>query len=132
MIISDTRQRSAQEDTLLVLFNTAISNLVLFRNNLALSRDITITGLFQSFQSSSTVLDPKANPPLFQSTLIIPIKPSSIPRFSLKFQWIVQEEQEANFISRLHVGKLNIIPWPVIESKEFYKLFFAMKEQLDE
>jgi hypothetical protein len=47
---------------------------VLFRNNLALSRDITITGLFQSFQSSSTVLDPKANPPLFQSTLIIPIK----------------------------------------------------------
>ncbi|KAG1798144.1 uncharacterized protein HD556DRAFT_1534921 [Suillus plorans] len=49
-------ERSAQEDTLLVLFNTAISNLVLFRNNFALSRDIT--GLFQSFQSSSTVLDP--------------------------------------------------------------------------
>ena len=82
-------ERSAQEDTLLVLFNTAISNLVsgrnayqgvltndlsqvLFRNNFALSRDIT--GLFQSFQSSSTVLDPKANPSLFQSTLVIIIK----------------------------------------------------------
>ena len=82
-------ERSAQEDTLLVLFNTAISNLVypfhhrftigfmysfkvLFRNNFALSRDIT--GLFQSFQSSSTVLDPAANPSLFRSMLVIIIK----------------------------------------------------------
>jgi len=37
-------ERSAQEDTLLVLFNTAISNMILFRNNFALSRDIA--GLF--------------------------------------------------------------------------------------
>ncbi|KAF9239497.1 hypothetical protein BU15DRAFT_88041 [Melanogaster broomeanus] len=59
-------ERSAQEDTLLVLFNTAISNLVLFRNNFALSRDIT--------GPVSTVLDPVANPALFQSTLVIIIK----------------------------------------------------------
>ncbi|KAG9310081.1 hypothetical protein JVU11DRAFT_9689 [Chiua virens] len=127
-------ERSAQEDTLLVLFNTAVSNLVLFRNNFALSRDIT--GLFQSFQSSSTVLDPKANPSLFQSTLVIIIKDvvdsdkaEIAKEFSLKFQRIVQDEQEANFISRLHAGKLNIIPWPVIESKEFYKLFPALKRR---
>ncbi|EGO18970.1 hypothetical protein SERLADRAFT_358709, partial [Serpula lacrymans var. lacrymans S7.9] len=129
-------ERSAQEDTLLVLFNTAISNLVLFRNNFALSRDIT--GLFHSFQSSSTVLDPAANPTLFQSTLVIIIKDvvdsdkAEIAReFSLKFQKIVQQEQGANFISRLHAGKLNIIPWPVIESKEFYKLFPMVKKGLD-
>jgi hypothetical protein len=47
---------------------------VLFRNNFALSRDIT--GLFQSFQSSSTVLDPATNPDLFRSTLVIIIKVS--------------------------------------------------------
>jgi hypothetical protein len=35
----------------------------------------------------------------------------SLPRFSLKFQRIVQYEQEANFLSRLHAGKLSIIPW---------------------
>ncbi|KAF8548560.1 hypothetical protein OG21DRAFT_1422884 [Imleria badia] len=129
-------ERSAQEDTFLVLFNTAISNLVLFRNNFALSRDIT--GLFQSFQSSSTVLDPKANPTLFQSTLVIIIKDvvnsdkvEIAKEFSLKFQRIVEDEQEANFISRLHAGKLKIIPWPVIESKEFYKLFPALKRHLD-
>ncbi|KAL4067468.1 hypothetical protein V8B97DRAFT_2061708 [Scleroderma yunnanense] len=137
-------ERSAQEDTLLVLFNTAISNLVLFRNNFALSRDIT--GLFQSFQSSATVLDPKANPSLFQSTLVIIIKDvveadqDEIGReqvitcswFSLKFQKIVQDEQEANFISCLHAGRLSIIPWPVIESREFYQLFPALKKCLDQ
>ncbi|KAI6020260.1 hypothetical protein BKA83DRAFT_674992 [Pisolithus microcarpus] len=130
-------ERSAQEDTLLVLFNTAISNLVLFRNNFALSRDIA--GLFQSFQSSATVLDPAANPSLFQSTLVIIIKDvveadrSEIAReFTLKFQRIVQDEQEANFITRLHAGKLAIIPWPVIESKEFYKLFPTLKRRLDQ
>ncbi|KAG0705087.1 hypothetical protein DFH29DRAFT_316434 [Suillus ampliporus] len=129
-------ERSAQEDTLLVLFNTAISNLVLFRNNFALSRDIT--GLFQSFQSSSTVLDPAANPSLFQSTLVIIIKDvvdsdktEITKEFALKFQKIVQDEQEANFISRLHAGQLNIIPWPVIESQEFYKLFPTLKRRLD-
>lgn len=60
---------------LLSLLLTRIENLclkVLFRNNFALSRDIT--GLFQSFQSSSTVLDPAANPSLFRSTLVIIIK----------------------------------------------------------
>ncbi|KAF8550994.1 hypothetical protein OG21DRAFT_1543721 [Imleria badia] len=129
-------ERSTQEDTLLVLFNTAISNLVLFCNNFALSQDIT--GLFQSFQSSSTVLDPNANPSLFQSTLVIIIKDivdsdliEIAKEFSLKLRRIVQDEQEANFISRLHAGKLNIIPWPVTESKEFYKPFPALKRQLD-
>ncbi|KAI9460718.1 hypothetical protein F5148DRAFT_1377366 [Russula earlei] len=130
-------ERSAQEDTLLVLFNTAISNLVLFRNNFALSRDIT--GLFQSFQSSSTVLDPASNPSLFQSTLVVIIKDvidsdaAEVTReFSLKFQKIVQDEQDANFISRLHAGKLQIIPWPVIESEDFYNLFATLKWKLDQ
>ncbi|TFY70647.1 hypothetical protein EVG20_g2357 [Dentipellis fragilis] len=130
-------ERSAQEDTFLVLFNTAISNLVLFRNNFALSRDIT--GLFQSFQSSANILDPAANPSLFQSRLLIIIKDVvdtdkfDITReFSLKFQKIVHEERDANFISRLHAGKLNIIPWPVIESNEFYQLFHTVRVILED
>ncbi|OSX60153.1 hypothetical protein POSPLADRAFT_1121180, partial [Postia placenta MAD-698-R-SB12] len=131
-------ERSAQEDTLLVLFNTAISNLVLFRNNFALSRDIT--GLFKSFQSSSSVLDPTANPTLFRSTLVIIIKACDVvesdtneivKEFKLKFQQIVQQEQGSNFISQLHGGKLAIVPWPVIESRQFYTLFNSMKRQLD-
>ncbi|KAK7676902.1 hypothetical protein QCA50_020158 [Cerrena zonata] len=130
-------ERSAQEDSLLVLFNTAMSNLVLFRNNFALSRDIT--GLFHSFQSSSTVLDPAANPILFKSTLVIIIKDvvesdkQEITReFSLKFQKIVELEQGSNFITKLHNGNLAIIPWPVIESRGFYTLFPKLKRILDE
>jgi hypothetical protein len=55
-----------------------------------------------------------------------------LSRFSLKFQKIVQDEQDANFITRLHAGKLQIIPWPVIESRKFYKLFSALKRKLDQ
>lgn len=47
-------------------------------------------------------------------------------------QKIVQDEQDANFISRLHAGQLNIVPWPVIESKQFYSLFPALKRRLDQ
>jgi hypothetical protein len=54
------------------------------------------------------------------------------PRSALKFQKIVQDEPDANFITRLHSGKLQIIPWPVIGSKAFYRLFSAVKKQLDQ
>ncbi|KAI0035522.1 hypothetical protein K488DRAFT_76563 [Vararia minispora EC-137] len=53
------------------------------------------------------------------------------PRFALKFGRIVQEEKDANFITQLHSGKLNIIPWPVIGSPEFYTLFPMIKRRLD-
>ena len=53
-------------------------------------------------------------------------------RFALKFQKIVQDEQDTNFISRLHAGKLQIIAWPVIGSREFYTLFSAVRKKLDQ
>jgi hypothetical protein len=53
-------------------------------------------------------------------------------RFALKFQKIVQDEQDANFITRLHAGRLQIIPWPVIGTTEFYRLFSALKKKLDQ
>ncbi|TDL23180.1 hypothetical protein BD410DRAFT_721351 [Rickenella mellea] len=134
-------ERSTQEDTLLVLFNTAISNLVLFRNNFAISREIS--NLFQSFQSSSSVLDPATNPTLFQSALVIIIKASITfsdvidsdmieirQEFALKFQKMVEDEQASNFLTRLHKGQVSIIPWPVIESRHFYSLFGVLKKQL--
>jgi hypothetical protein len=61
----------------------------------------------------------------------LPAKVHARHRFSLKFQKIIKQEQDANFISRLHGGKLDIILWPVIESKEFYKSFTTLKRQLD-
>jgi hypothetical protein len=52
-------------------------------------------------------------------------------RLSLKLRQIVQQERGANFISRLHGGKLDIIPFPVVESPEFYKLLSTLKRRLD-
>ncbi|KAH7105371.1 hypothetical protein BKA62DRAFT_689459 [Auriculariales sp. MPI-PUGE-AT-0066] len=128
-------ERSAQEDSFLVLFNTAISNMILFRNNFALSRDIA--GLFTSFQKASTILDPAMNTALFQSRLVIIIKDviendrvDMVKEFQLKFAKIVAEEQAQNFISKAHRGKTTIIPWPVIESRQFYELFVQVKKVL--
>ncbi|KAG8709075.1 hypothetical protein FRC11_005933, partial [Ceratobasidium sp. 423] len=111
-------ERSAQEDALLVLFNAAISNM--------------------SFQTSATVLDPDLNPGLFNSDLAIVIKDvigsdkkDIVHEFSEKFQAIVQEEQGQNFITRLHRGRLNIIPWPVIKSRNFYTLFAGVRDALE-
>ncbi|KAI9460720.1 hypothetical protein F5148DRAFT_255942 [Russula earlei] len=132
----DSVEQSIQTDTLLVLFNTAISNLVLLRNNFTYGHDIS--GLFQSFQYSASVFDPVANPSLFQSTLFIIIKDvlesdrTEIAReFSSKVRKFIEQEKNDNFISRLHGGKMKIIPSPVIESTEFYKLFPALKKSLD-
>lgn len=53
-------------------------------------------------------------------------------RFNLKFSHIVEQEQSSNFISKLHRGHINIMPWPVIESKQFYTMFHRLQRQLDE
>ncbi|KAH7337762.1 hypothetical protein B0J17DRAFT_768903 [Rhizoctonia solani] len=138
-------ERSAQEDALLVLFNTAISNLVLFRNNFAMSRDIA--GLFTSFQSSATVLDPNVNRGLFSSPLAIIIKdvtnadskdivkeciPDLLPLRLENTHGIVEKEKDQNFITRLHRGRIQIIPWPVINSPDFYALFSRLHQRLDQ
>ncbi|EUC59552.1 hypothetical protein RSOL_318710, partial [Rhizoctonia solani AG-3 Rhs1AP] len=129
-------ERSAQEDTLLVLFNAAMSNMVLFRNNFAISRNIA--GLFKSFQSSAAVLDPQSSPELFNSDLAIIIKDvinsdakEIVREFSQKFKSIVREEKEQNFMTRLHRGQVHIIPWPVIKSRGFYTLFHRLRNTLE-
>jgi hypothetical protein len=53
-------------------------------------------------------------------------------RFALKLQKIVQDEGDDNFITRLHAGKFQIVPWPVIGSRDFYKLFDALQKKLDQ
>jgi len=43
---------------------------------------------------------------------------------------VVLEEQAQNFISRAHRGQTSIIPWPVIESRQFYELFNQLRKML--
>lgn len=39
-------------------------------------------------------------------------------------------EQENNFITTLHDSQLTVIPWSVIQTKEFYALFEELKDLL--
>ncbi|KAG9001922.1 hypothetical protein FRB90_011463 [Tulasnella sp. 427] len=128
-------ERTAQEDMLLVLFNTALSNLVIFRNNFALSRDVA--NMFTSFQASTHLFDPSANPRLFKGLLTIVIKDvvdgdkkDIVKEFFAKFSQIVSKEQATNFITVLHNSQLTVIPWSVIQSREFYALFGKLRNLL--
>jgi hypothetical protein len=51
-------------------------------------------------------------------------------RFQIKFDHIVQQEGGENFITKLHKSKLGIIPWNLIETPGFYKLFQGLKTRL--
>lgn len=53
-------------------------------------------------------------------------------RFSEKLHHIVTQEQDSNFITRLHNGSIGIIPWPVIESKKFYTMFEKLRKVFEE
>ncbi|KAG8713463.1 hypothetical protein FRC11_012070, partial [Ceratobasidium sp. 423] len=55
-----------------------------------------------------------------------------VKEFSLKFQGIVEKERDQNFITRLHRGRIQIIPWPVINSPGFYTLFGRLHQRLDQ
>ena len=54
-----------------------------------------------------------------------------IRRFSLKFRQIVRDEAGDNFITKLHRGKLDIMPWPVIQSAQFYRMFGSLKTRFE-
>jgi hypothetical protein len=97
---------------------------VLFRNNFALSRDIT--GLFQSFQSSSTVLDPAANPSLFQSTLVIIIK--VVLYFLFDDQPVAYHEITG--CSRFRCGRDHERVSLLVRRGEFYKILIQVVGQI--
>lgn len=52
------------------------------------------------------------------------------PRFFAKFSQIVSKEQATNFITVLHNSQLTVIPWSVIQSREFYALFGKLRNLL--
>jgi hypothetical protein len=57
---------------------------------------------------------------------------TTTPRFYSKFRQIVRDEAGDNFITKLHRGKLDIIPWPVIQSPQFYRTFGSLKTRLEQ
>ncbi|KAG8930698.1 hypothetical protein FRC01_002392 [Tulasnella sp. 417] len=91
----------------------------------------------ESFQASTHLFDPKSNPKLFKGLLAIVIKDvvdadkkDIVKEFSSKFGQIVSKEQASNFITVLHDSQLTVIPWSVILSPDFYRLFGKLGKTL--
>ncbi|PKC68807.1 hypothetical protein RhiirA1_456805 [Rhizophagus irregularis] len=127
-------ERTPQEDLFLTLFNTVVSNLILFKNQFVINRDMST--MFQRFQDGATLFESDSK--IFQAKLCIIIK--DVPKndkdeivreFKSKFSQIVSEEGEDNFISRMYKGGLDIIPWPMFNDAAWFKTLSTVNKKLD-
>ncbi|CAB5384282.1 unnamed protein product [Rhizophagus irregularis] len=126
-------ERTPQEDMFLALFNTVVSNLILFKNQFAINRDIS---MFQKFQDGSKFFE--SDPNIFQARLCVIIK--DVPKldrdyitreFQSKVDQLFSEEVEDNFITRMCGNGLDIISWPVLGDIAWFKKLFIFKTKLD-
>ncbi|CAG8438292.1 8031_t:CDS:10 [Funneliformis caledonium] len=127
-------ERTPQEDLFLTLFNTVVSNLILFKNQFAVNRDMS--SMFQRFQDGAMLFE--SDPKIFQAKLCVIIK--DVPRadkedivkeFKSKFSQLVADEGEDNFISRMYRGGLDIIPWPMFNDASWFKTLSKVNKNLN-
>ncbi|CAI2161360.1 13694_t:CDS:10 [Funneliformis geosporum] len=127
-------ERTPQEDLFLTLFNTVVSNLILFKNQFAVNRDMS--SMFQRFQDGAMLFE--SDPKIFQAKLCVIIKdvPKAdkediVKEFKSKFSQLVAEEGEDNFISRMYKGGLDIIPWPMFNDASWFKTLSKVNKNLN-
>ncbi|CAI2161359.1 15834_t:CDS:10 [Funneliformis geosporum] len=127
-------EKSSQEDMFLTLFNTVISNIILFKNQFAVNKDMS--SMFQRFQDGAMLFDP--DPKVFQARLCIIIK--DVPKadkedivreFQSKISQLVSEGGKDNFISRMYKGGLDIIPWPMFNDAGWFKTLSNVNKDLE-
>ncbi|PKK70959.1 hypothetical protein RhiirC2_443579 [Rhizophagus irregularis] len=127
-------ERTPQEDMFLTLFNTVVSNLILYKNQYTINRDAS--KMFQKFQDGVKLFE--SDPNIFQARLCIIIK--DVPEtdkngitkeFQLKLDKLVAEEGGDNFITKMYGGGLNIIAWPVFHDVAWFKKLSNIKNKLD-
>ncbi|CAE6445143.1 unnamed protein product [Rhizoctonia solani] len=124
-----------ETSTLMGLFSAAISNLVILRENFTVTyySSRIIAGLL----SFAKFMDPDDSPVLFNSTLTIIVKDASDPNsnviikeFSCELQKHIEHTDERNVVPSLHHGGIQVIPWPVINTTDFYAMFTHLHKLL--
>ncbi|CAG8588725.1 6761_t:CDS:10 [Rhizophagus irregularis] len=116
-------ERTPQEDMFLTLFNTVVSNLILYKNQYTINRDAS--KMFQKFQDGARLC------------IIIKDVPETdkngiTKEFQLKLDKLVAEEGGDNFITKMYGGGLSIIAWPVFHDVAWFKKLSKIKIKLDE
>nr|CAG8522177.1 4868_t:CDS:10 [Entrophospora candida] len=126
-------ERTPQEDLFLTLFNTMVSNLILFKNQFAVSRDMS--EMFQRFQDGATFFKSDSN--IFQAKLCIIIKDvherdrqGVVDEFYLRFEDLVQRQGKDNFIIRMYKSGLTIFPWPLFNNSDWFKTLKTVRKKL--
>ncbi|CAG8529032.1 12160_t:CDS:10, partial [Funneliformis caledonium] len=127
-------EKSSQDDLLLALFGTVMSNLIFFKCHFAINRDMSL--MFQRFQDGAMLFE--SDPKLFQAKLCVIIK--DVPRtekeivreFQSKVSRLISNEGENNFISRMFQGELNVIPWPMFNDAAWFNALSDVNKKLDE
>ncbi|KAG8749559.1 hypothetical protein FRC11_011192, partial [Ceratobasidium sp. 423] len=113
----------------------AVSNLVILRDNLTITyySDKLAMGLF----SLTRFMKPEDSRGLFNSMLAIivkdvsdPITYATVQEFSDDFQKLIEDTAERSSILSLHRGGIQVIPWPVINTTDFYAMFTYLRERL--
>ncbi|KDN44291.1 hypothetical protein RSAG8_05555, partial [Rhizoctonia solani AG-8 WAC10335] len=128
-------EQNNENSRLMGLFSAAVSNLVILRENYTVIYHPSklATGLL----SLTRFMNPDDSPSLFNSMLTIVVKDVSDPNengvfkeFSCELQKLIEHADERNAIPSLHRGGIQVIPWPVINTTDFYAMFTHLHEQL--
>ncbi|CAJ0745699.1 13896_t:CDS:10, partial [Entrophospora sp. SA101] len=126
-------ERTPQEDLFLTLFNTMVSNLILFKNQFAVSRDMS--EIFQRFQDGAAFFKSDSN--IFQVKLCIIIKDvhesdrqGIVDEFYLRFEDLIQRQGKDNFITRMYKSGLTIFPWPLFSNSAWFKTLETVRKKL--
>eukprot|EP01119_Soliformovum_irregulare_P015879 TRINITY_DN4538_c0_g1_i3.p1 TRINITY_DN4538_c0_g1~~TRINITY_DN4538_c0_g1_i3.p1 ORF type:complete len:2418 (+),score=551.37 TRINITY_DN4538_c0_g1_i3:532-7785(+) len=127
-------ERTDQEDMLLSVMNSAISNITLFKTEFRLDRDIE--QMFSRFQSGVDLI--KGNDSLFSGTFLIVIKDVAdrdiqdlVNEFSTKMDAITKDNKGNNFISKMYKKGFQVFPFPPLGRAEYYQSLEMIRDELD-
>ncbi|KAG9030022.1 hypothetical protein FS837_003379, partial [Tulasnella sp. UAMH 9824] len=88
----------------------------------------------RSLQACRHILDPASNPSLFKGLLAVIIKDvmetnkqEIVKEFSSNFGQLISSERSTSFVTELHDSQMTVVPWSIIQSREFYTLFAKLK-----
>ncbi|CAE6451525.1 unnamed protein product [Rhizoctonia solani] len=128
-------EQNNEVSALMGMFSAAISHLVILRNNFTITSypaELT-TGLL----ALTRFMDPENSPEIFHSMLAIVFKDVSDPnacatvkKFSYDFQKSIEDKDKRGSIPSLHRGGIQVVPWPGINTTEFYMMSTYLQDQL--
>ncbi|PKY52349.1 hypothetical protein RhiirA4_469932 [Rhizophagus irregularis] len=118
------QKRTPQEDLFLMLFNTIVSNLILFKVDSILK--VIMLTMFQKFQDGALFFESGSKIPQAKLSIVLDDAPNAskediVKEFKSNLSQFVLEEGEGNFMTKMYKGKMDIISWPAFNDAAWFK-----------